>query len=178
MNFGPYAVIKLTPAMIETAHQMAKDLGHLRNSIEEGAGNITGFCGEIACKKFLGIPLEHIQNTYHFDIIYNGQTYDIKSKRRKDAPRNYYEASVANFNTSQQCNFYLHTSVTWPERLGAPTEVHLCGFLTKQQYMQQARFLKKGDLDGSNKFTVKADCWNMFYKDLLTLKEIKEIKVN
>ena len=173
MNFGPYAVIKLTPAMIETAHQMAKDLGHLRNSIEEGAGNITGFCGEIACKKFLGIPLEHIQNTYHFDIIYNGQTYDIKSKKRKDAPRNYYESSIANFNTSQQCNFYLHTSVTWPERLGAPTEVHLCGFLTKQKYMQQARFLKKGDLDGSNKFTVKADCWNMFYKDLNSVKEIK-----
>jgi hypothetical protein len=39
--------------------------------------------------------------------------------------------------------------------------------------MEQARFLKKGDLDGSNKFTVKADCWNMFYKDLLTLKELK-----
>lgn len=173
MNLGPYVIIKLTPAMIETAHQMAKELGHLRNSIEEGAGNITGFCGELACKKFFGIPYEEIQNTYHFDIFLNGITYDVKSKKRKDPPKNYYEASVANFNTSQQCNFYLHTSVTWPERLAAPTEVHLCGFYPKQKYMQEARFLKKGDLDGSNKFTVKADCWNMFYKDLNSVKEIK-----
>ncbi len=173
MNRGPYVEIRLTPPMIELAHTLAKELGVLRNSIEEGAGNITGFCAELACKKHFGIPLDEIQNTYHYDILVNGITYDVKAKKRKDAPRYWHEASISDYNTSQKCNFYLHTSVTWPERISAPTSVYLMGFYPKQQYLDEARFLKKGQIDGSNNFEVKGDCWNLVYEKLNPISQIK-----
>jgi len=138
--------------MIELAHTLAKELGVLRNSIEEGAGNITGFCAELACKKHFGIPLDEIQNTYHYDILVNGITYDVKAKKRKDAPRYWHEASISDYNTSQKCNL---------------------GFYPKQQYLDEARFLKKGQIDGSNNFEVKGDCWNLVYEKLNPISQIK-----
>jgi len=48
------------------------------------------------------------------------------------------------------------------------------GYYDKKEYMKEARFLKKGQVDGSNNFVVKADCWNMLYSDLLDFSHFKE----
>ncbi len=55
-----------------------------------------------------------------------------------------------------------------------PISVYIMGYYDKKEYMKEARFLKKGQVDGSNNFVVKADCWNMLYSDLLDFSQFKE----
>ena len=44
--------------------------------------------------------------------------------------------------------------------------------MSKDDYFGGARFLKKGQKDGSNGFYVKADCYNMEIKKLQSLEEL------
>ena len=40
------------------------------------------------------------------------------------------------------------------------------GVKTSKDYFEKARFLKKGDKDGDNGFTVRGDCYNMKISEL------------
>jgi len=42
----------------------------------------------------------------------------------------------------------------------------ILGQMDKKEYLKKARFLKKGEVDKSNNFTVKADCYNLKISDL------------
>jgi hypothetical protein len=41
--------------------------------------------------------------------------------------------------------------------------------MNRKKYFDKARYMKKGDIDPSNNFTVKANCYN------LQIKELEEI---
>ena len=41
------------------------------------------------------------------------------------------------------------------------TKAWILGEYDKEQYFKDAKFLKKGQIDGDNGFRVKADCYNM-----------------
>ncbi len=45
----------------------------------------------------------------------------------------------------------------------------LLGRMNRKEYFDKARYMKKGDIDPSNNFTVKANCYN------LQIKELEEI---
>jgi len=160
--------------MIELAHELDLKMGVLKNSIKEGEGNFTGFCGELACKKYFGIPLDLMQNTYHHDIVVDEVTYDVKTKKRLYPPKSNWEGSVSDFNTSQKCMFYLHVSIYWPKNAIMPTSAFLCGYYPKEKYVNESRFLKKGELDGSNGFICVSDCWNMYYYDIYDVRNIQK----
>ena len=38
--------------------------------------------------------------------------------------------------------------------------------MPKNQYFQKAKFLKKGDVDPANNYTVRASCYNLAIEDL------------
>jgi hypothetical protein len=40
------------------------------------------------------------------------------------------------------------------------------GLISHDKYFELARELKKGDIDPSNNYTVKADCFNLSIEDL------------
>ena len=46
-------------------------------------------------------------------------------------------------------------------------------WLTKEEYFDKANLLKKGEIDPSNNFTVKADCYNLKISELRKMKEIE-----
>ena len=48
--------------------------------------------------------------------------------------------------------------------------------LTKEEYFNKATFLKKGDIDPSNNYTVKADCYNVPISELDNPKDGKQEK--
>lgn len=163
-------VIPITNKILYTSLLKSKELGVLNNSILKGDGNLTGFIGEEAFKEFLNIK-EH-SNTYNYDIVHNNIKFEVKSKRTAVVPKDYYECSIANYNTKQKCDYYVFTRVLWPKEKKLPTSVYLMGFYPKEDYHKHSRKLTKGDRDGDNGFVVHADCWNMKYSELRDIKSL------
>ena len=145
--------------MIAKAEKQALEIGHLKNSITSGEGNISGMLGEIIAAYFL---CAQQSPTYNYDLIMlNGATVDVKTKRTTATPKPHYECSVAEYNLTQECDYYafvrVHSSMTKGWYLGRKT---------KDDFFRLARAIKKGDKDGDNGFIVKADCRNIKISEL------------
>lgn len=151
--------------MLNRANELAKSIGKLNNSIRKGDGNIAGVLGELCF-------LEHyknakLSNTYDYDIILNNLKIEVKTKVRTVIPKPSYECSVANFNIKQRADYYYFVSLL------VQNQKYLKGFLLggldKIEYFSTAKELKKGTIDPTNNFTVKADCWNLPISNLRSL---------
>lgn len=161
--------IKLTPQMYDHANSKAQKMGELNRSITKGTGNLAGFLGEIAVQTYLENAIE--ENTYDYDLIYNNIKIDVKTKRTSVVPRPEYESSVVAYNIRQKTDVYVFT------RIFGDT-CYIMGYMPKEEYYKKARYLKKGTRDGDNWFTVKENCYNMFYKDLYRIEQLKELSLN
>ena len=102
--------IDITSDMVENAIDRANDIGHLNNSITSGQGNLAGIIGEDIVKDYIG---GSIDNTYDYDVVKDDVLYDVKTKRCTSKPRDYYECSVAAFNTKQKCDKYIFVRVLY-----------------------------------------------------------------
>lgn len=143
-----------TPEDQEDASLLAREMGVLRNSIETGRGSMAGFLGEIAAQRVYGGEISH---TYEYDLILpDGRTADVKTKRTRTEPLDYYECSVADFNTRQRCDIYIFCRVHYDL-----TRAWVLGHYDKKKYMEDSRLLRRGEKDGDNGFIVRADCHNM-----------------
>lgn len=151
--------IKITDDIKHKAMQKAEEMGTLNNSIMKGAGNLAGFIGEfIVADIFNG----EIVNTYDYDIVgEDGTTIEVKTKQTKVKPLPHYDCSIAAYNTKQKCHTYAFVRVNYNL-----TTAWFLGYLTKKEYFEKARFLRKGDIDPANNFTVRADCYNVSIKEL------------
>lgn len=149
--------IEITDNMKKLAWRKAREMGRLRNSITKGEGNIAGFLGETVANQVIGGT---ITNTYDHDIVdAQGFKYDVKTKRCTSAPKDYYECSVAKYNTKQFCDYYVFVRIEWVKKKWG--RAWFLGAYHKDSYFQDATLLKKGQIDPSNGFIVKADCYNL-----------------
>ena len=148
------------------ARQKAREMGAIKNSITRGGGNVAGFVGELVCLDLL--PLSKINNTYDHDIDFGKFTIDVKTKRTNYKPKDYYDCSVASSSKHQRCSHYIFTRV-----LNDFSSTWILGWMTREEYFDAARFLKKGEEDGDNGFVVKADCYNVPIKDLYDISLLK-----
>lgn len=145
--------------MLLDARDKAAEMGRLRNSITNGAGNIAGFLGEAIAQKVLGGVLD---NTYQYDLVLDdGTKVDVKTKRTSVKPLETYDCSIADLNTNQQCDFYCFVRVKNDFTVG-----WYLGVYPKDSYVRDAVFLEKGTVDPSNGYTVKSDCHNIKIKNL------------
>lgn len=146
--------IAVTPAMLVEARDKAVEMGRLHNSIMNGAGNIAGFIGEAIAQQVLSGKLN---NTYEYDLVLdNGKTVDVKTKQTSVKPLETYDCSIAALNTKQKCDYYCFVRVKNDFSIG-----WYLGVYDKQQYMEDAVFMKKGDVDSSNGYVVRSDCYNL-----------------
>lgn len=140
--------------MLVEARDKAAEMGKLHNSIMNGAGNIAGFIGEEIARQVLGGVLN---NTYDYDLtLDNGKTVDVKTKQTSVKPLETYDCSIAALNTKQKCDYYCFVRVKNNFTVG-----WYLGVYDKQQYMEDAVFMKKGDVDSSNGYVVRSDCYNL-----------------
>ena len=154
--------VAISATMLVEARDKAAEMGRLRNSIINGAGNIAGFIGEAIAQKVLGGELS---NTYDYDLVLpSGKTVDVKTKQTSVKPLETYECSIAALNTTQECDYYAFIRVKNDFTVG-----WYLGMYDKKQYMEDAVFMKKGTVDSSNGYTVKSDCYN------LKISELKEM---
>lgn len=139
--------------MLSVAREESEEIGSLNGSIEDGDGNVAGLFGELLFCEFIGGVRD---NTYNYDIDFDGTKIDVKTKRRTVDPKTYYECSISDFNTSQDCDLYYFVSVR--ESYDRAT---LLGCLTPDEYYDKAEFHEEGDVDPDNGFVFKDDCWNV-----------------
>ena len=142
-----------------SARNKAEELGVVRKSITHGEGNVAGFIGEQIALECLG---GEWHNTYSYDIILpDGKKVDVKTKQTSVKPLPEYDCSIAKFNTKQECDMYAFVRVKNDLTIG-----WYLGSIDKKEYFKKAIFMKKGYVDPSNNFTVRADCYNMKIKAL------------
>ena len=164
----PFVSVKITDEMKEKARKKATEMGKLRNAIMSGEKSLVGFLGEEIVNDYL---MGDISNTYEYDIVVDGETIDVKTKDTTVYPSMTYEVSVASYNTKQKCDYYVFVRI-----LNTLTVGWILGYMPKKEYYEKARFLKKGDVDGTNNFVVRADCWNMYISDLYRIENFKKLQ--
>ena len=157
--------INLNDDELEQAKKLTFDLGHIKNSITKGAGNIAGFSGELMVAKYLGADLTH---TKDYDIIFNDLKIDIKTKRTNYIPQLHYECSIAKTSLHQSCDSYVFVRV-----LPSFKEGWILGYKSKKDYFNEAVFLKKGEIDPSNNWKVSLDCYNLPISSLTDIEILK-----
>jgi len=156
--------VTITQEMKKIALQKAEELPPLKNSITSGGGNLVGFLGEEVAKFVLGGTLS---NTYDYDLVLDsGKTVDVKTKKTGFEPKPHYECSVAEYNTKQKCDYYAFVRVD-----DQRDRAWFLGVYKKDNYYKDAKLLKKGDVDPSNNFVVKANCYNLPIHKLEELDE-------
>ena len=143
----------VSESAIQRVRARAEKLPLLNNSIRQGEGSLVAYIGEEVVKNVLK---GEIQDTYDYDIVYQNTTVDVKTKERTVAPKPYYECSVADFNTKQDCDEYAFVSV-----LDTLEEAWYLGKISKPDFYTKAVFHRKGEVDPANNFTFKADCYNI-----------------
>lgn len=146
--------VLITQEMLVLAKKKAKEMGVLKDSIEKGEGNVAGFVGELVANKVLEST---ICNTFDYDIVtYDGIKIDVKTKRCTSAPKPSYDCSVSDYNPDQLCDYYCFVRVL---------EDYSCGWFLgvykQKDYIQESTKMYKGQIDPSNNFVVKSDCYNM-----------------
>ena len=154
--------INVTEEMIESCKEKAGNIGKLKNSITGGEGNLSGILGEYIVHQHL--PNSLWKNTYDYDLIEDGKKIDIKTKRSKYEPLEFYDVAIAETSLHQDCDEYIFVTI-----LNDMSKAWIVGGMKHKKYFEKARYMKKGEIDPSNNFTVKANCYN------LQIKELEEI---
>lgn len=156
--------VRITPEMIEIANQRTAKLPKvIKNSIMSGERNFEGCLGEVVVASYLNA--QYI-TTYDFDLVHQGSSLEVKTKVRTVKPKPYYEVSVAAYNTKQDCDYYVFVSLL--SSGGKYPFGYILGFYQKFDYINNSKFLKKGELDPSNNYTVRADCFNLPISNLIS----------
>ena len=143
------------------ARDRARQLGRLRNSITRGRSNFYGMLGELLVARYVNGELH---DTRDYDVMHpDGRRLEVKTKKTKltRAPKPHFNASVCNHNTRQDCDAYVFVRISTRKR-----KAWICGCKDKSTFMREAHFLRKGDHDPSNNYTVHASCWNMPFSAL------------
>ena len=154
--------------MINKAKTKANQMGKLNNSITKGQGNIAGFLGEEIVLNYLN---ENDNNSYDYDLVLkDGRKVDVKTKRTTVKPRTNYDCSVAAFNTKQKCDVYIFCRI-----LNDMSRGWILGYKDKKDYFDEARFMKKNQIDPANNFRVKADCYNVAIEDLESIDNLVQV---
>ena len=147
----------------KAAEKEAKEIGILKNSIEKGAGTPAGIIGQYIARFILGGKIEKRKpQLYHYDLLLDdGRKVEVKTKRTTVIPKPFYEGSVTRVNDKQKCDLYAFCRVDMDKKLG-----WWLGWISRDDFFEKAIFMKKGDIDHRNNYTVKKTCWNIIYEDL------------
>lgn len=152
--------VVITCEMIDRAKKLSEQQGVLNRSFMNGEGNLYGYLGE---EVFLSLFPDAIRvNTVNCDFLYKDKKVDIKTKHCTTSPKLFYECSVADYLKDKQKNDY-YAFIRVKKDL---TEGWFLGMIKKEEFFKKARYMKKGQLDKSNNYTVRHNCYNLKIGDL------------
>ena len=141
--------LKFNQKMIGQASQWANDLGGIKNSITRGDGNYAGRLGELALAKHLSVEVEDHKD---YDLIYNGEMVEVKTKRRATKPKSNYTVNIAATSKHQNPDKYAFLSLEYADRDSGGNysdlqHIWLCGYKSSEQFFEEAAFWPKDTPD-------------------------------
>ena len=145
--------IDVTEDMLQQAAKKGAQMQFLAGSITNGTSNVLGSLGEVIVQKHLDASPS---NTFDYDIVHEGRRIDVKTKRCDSEPLPYYDCSVAAHGSSQDCDEYVFVRV-----LHNMKRAWILGSIPKSEFYEKATRYKRGDVDPSNNYTFRADCYNI-----------------
>lgn len=132
----------------------------LKNSIRHGEGTLIGKLGEQVIATYLGIEMPI--DTYNYDMVYKEKKIEVKTKETSVSfVHPSFECSISNYNPNQKCDYYAFLRIFTDH-----SKAWVCGFISKKDFFKKATLHKKGEIDNSNNFTFKCDCYNLPYSEL------------
>ena len=155
--------IKITPDIIARAKKKAATVGNLQGSITGSLSHVVGAIGEIIVADAIGA---NESNTYDYDLVRDGERIDVKTKRCNTRPFPHYDCSVAAHGTNQNCDSYVFVRI-----LTDTSRAWILGSIPKPDFYTRATKYKRGDVDPTNGFTFKADCYNLPISELSDVKQ-------
>jgi hypothetical protein len=163
---------KVKPEWVSQANILSEQMGSLNKSITHGEGNVAGFIGELCVHNLIGGTHNP---TVNYDIILNDKKYDVKTKRCTSVPLPNYECSIAAYNPNQECDYYIFTRV-----LSDYSNCWILGYISKKEYLDNARYCKKGEKDEKSSFgwRFKANCYNLEINKLNDINDLLNLQKN
>jgi len=155
--------VKITPSIISRAKKKAATVGNLQGSITGSLSHVVGAIGEIIVADVMGA---YESNTYDYDLVRGGERIDVKTKRCNTRPFPHYDCSVAAHGTNQNCDSYVFVRI-----LTDTSRAWILGSIPKPDFYTRATKYKRGDIDPTNGFTFKADCYNLPISELSDVKQ-------
>ena len=155
--------------MIRKAQE--RDEGQMnKRSFMKGEGNFVGFLGEYMVESIRS-DFKHV-DSFDYDFSCPKGTVDVKTKHQTVPfePRGDYEASVDVNSMHQRVDYYIFCRV-FKDKTGQFKHGWILGGISKKEFLEKARRLKKGDQDGDNGYIVKQDCYNLRYDQLKNVKK-------
>jgi hypothetical protein len=158
-------ILNITKDQIKRASELYS-FTSLNGSITKGKSNKYGALGEVLVFDYFkdkGLEVS-FESTFDYDLIIQGYTIDVKTKRTTVTPKHHYLCSISAFNTKQKCNLYFFVRIKEDF-----SNAYLLGYKKKKVFFEYATFNKKGSLD-VNGWTFKDDCYNLPIGDLDSFK--------
>ena len=155
--------VSITPEIIARAKKKAATVGNLQGSITGSLSHVVGAIGEIIVADAIGA---NESNTYDYDLVRDGERIDVKTKRCNTRPFPHYDCSVAAHGANQNCDSYVFVRI-----LTDTSRAWILGSIPKPDFYTRATKYKRGDIDPTNGFTFKADCYNLPISELSDVKQ-------
>ena len=116
--------------------------------------------------KYLGYDVSH-EDQSDYDLIIQGKKIEVKTKRTTVKPEKDFLCSVANFNASQDADYYFFVRIDESYRIG-----YMLGYYPVEKFKEDSFFKKAGEKD-INGWTFKKDCYNLKIEQLIPFKATK-----
>ena len=155
--------VKITPEIIARAKKKAATVGNLQGSITGSLSHVVGAIGEIIVADIIDADQS---NTYDYDLVRDGERIDVKTKRCNTRPLPHYDCSVAAHGAKQDCDSYVFVRI-----LTDSSQAWILGKIPKQDFYTKATKYQRGDVDPTNGFEFKADCYNLPISELFDVKQ-------
>lgn len=147
--------LEITDSDIKYAEDRSKLCGVMNGSRTNGKGNVVGFLGEVLVSRLLNTELS---DTYDYDLIYDGEKIDVKTKSCSSEPKPDYLCSVMAYQIKNDCDRYIFVRVNLSDK-----KAWILGQISKAKILG-GKFALKGEKDGA--FTFTEDCWSVKIKEL------------
>lgn len=156
--------VDITEEMLTDAKTTVKQLGAHKNNYRSSPDSmITGYLGEVV---FSTVIDAENKNTYDYDFVKDGKTIDVKTKRVKGKPQDYWQVSVFSYNTKQKCDYYAFVQVNTEYTKG-----WVIGCVPKTDFLAKAYLVKKG-VKQPNGLIPKQDSYNLTVGDIEEMTEL------
>lgn len=133
--------VKISDKIWVQARKDSIKMGSLRHSFLNGEGNLCGAIAEYIVQDYLKCKK---QNTFDYDLVYNGVTIDIKSARTSVEPQDHYFCNIPAKQKNQKCDYYYFVRV-----LKDYSYAYILGYIKKEVFFNEAVYYSKGDdMDG------------------------------